>query len=115
MKVLVCGGRNFDDVEFLDETLDAYHEQFVFTKLIHGGADGADTLAGDWAHSRGVQKKVYRANWGKHGRAAGPIRNQQMLDEEHPDLVIAFEGGNGTAHMVSIAKKAGVKVIEVKL
>jgi UDP-N-acetylmuramoylalanine-D-glutamate ligase len=55
---------------------------------------------------------IYPAKWDLHGKSAGPIRNQQMLDTG-VDLVIAFPGGKGTAHMVSIAKKAGVKVVEI--
>ena len=53
---------------------------------------------------------AYPANWKKHGRAAGPIRNKQMLEEAKPDLVIAFPGGAGTANMVKQAREAGVKV-----
>jgi hypothetical protein len=56
---------------------------------------------------------VYPADWAKHGRAASPIRNQQMLDEGRPNLVVAFPGGRGTADMVRRARSAGVEVIEV--
>jgi hypothetical protein len=52
-----------------------------------------------------------KANWRKYGPAAGPIRNQQMLDWG-PDLVVAFAGGTGTAGMVALARAAGVPVIE---
>jgi UDP-N-acetylmuramoylalanine-D-glutamate ligase len=48
-----------------------------------------------------------------HGRSADPIRNRRTLDEGKPDLVVAFPGGRGTAHMVSQARAAGVRVIEV--
>lgn len=113
MIVLVCGGRDFTDDVLLEHVLDQLHEEHCFTKLIHGGAYGADTLAGTWAHWRGVPKKVYRAQWEKHGKAAGPIRNQRMLDESKPDLVVAFEGRVGTADMVSKAKKVGIAVITV--
>ena len=66
-----------------------------------------------WAKDNNMKLKVYPADWELHGKSAGPIRNQQMLIEGKPDLVLAFPGGKGTAHMVSIAKKKGVKVIEV--
>ena len=46
------------------------------------------------------------------GRKAGPIRNQRMLDDGKPDLVIAFSGGKGTAGMMAIARRAGVKIIQ---
>jgi hypothetical protein len=50
------------------------------------------------------------ADWNTHGRAAGPIRNQRMLDEVKPELVVAFPGGRGTADMVRRAREAGVNV-----
>jgi len=114
MIVLVCGGRDFDDVDFLEIRLDELHEKYNFTKLVHGGARGADVLAGDWAFSREVPRKVYRANWEMYRNSAGPIRNQQMLDSENIGLVVAFAGGRGTQDMTIRAKKAGIKVIEVK-
>lgn len=53
------------------------------------------------------------ADWEDLGRKAGPIRNQRMLDDGRPELVVAFPGGPGTAHMCRIAREAGVEVIEV--
>lgn len=113
MKVLVCGGRDFSDKEFTDRELDRLHAEHHFTLLIHGDANGADTLAGSWASIRGVPCTPVPANWKKYGRGAGPKRNQQML-AMNPDLVIAFPGGRGTAHMVGIAKAKMTRVIELK-
>lgn len=112
MKLLVCGGRTFRDQAYLDATLDALHAQTPVTLLIEGGALGADTLAHAWARKRGVACKTVPAYWGEHGRAAGAMRNERML-ALGPDLVIAFPGGSGTAHMVRIARAAGVEVREV--
>ena len=109
MKVLVCGGRDFDNFSFLSDELD----KIGITHLIHGGAEGADTLAGEWAYMNNIICTRYPALWHIYGKSAGPMRNQQMLDHGRPDLVVAFPGGKGTAHMVSIAKKANVKVIEI--
>jgi len=111
-RVLVCGGRDFNARDFAFACLDAHAASA--SVVIHGGARGADTLAGEWAMKRQrVPVIVYHADWNAHGRSAGPIRNAKMLAEGKPDLVIAFPGGKGTAHMVSIARKAGVPVIEV--
>jgi len=52
------------------------------------------------------------ANWAELGRKAGPIRNQQMLDEGKPNLVVAFPGGRGTADIVRRARAAGIEVVE---
>lgn len=83
-------------------------------KIIHGGANGADSLAHQYAHISGIPVTVYPADWKKHGRGAGPIRNAQMLTEGKPDLVVAFPGGTGTKDMVTRAKRAGVEVLEVR-
>lgn len=116
MRVLVCGGRYFSDYESLRRYLDDF---FYKRELIHanctmivGGAPGADSLAERWVrdHSYAMKIEVYKADWKKYGRAAGVIRNIQMLEEGKPDLVIVFPGGRGTANMVELARKAGVPV-----
>lgn len=109
MRVLVCGGRDFTDREWLYSVLDSLPSKPMY--VIHGGAAGADKMAGEWAKSRFIPALVFEADWKQHGRAAGPIRNQFMLDEGHPDLVIAFPGGRGTADMVRKAEAAGVPVM----
>ena len=114
MRVLVCGGRDYADRERLHAELDRLHQERRFSYLIAGGARGADTLAEQWAKARGLPHETYRADWTGLGRKAGPIRNQRMLDEGRPHLVVAFPGGRGTAHMVGIAQAAGVEVIEVR-
>lgn len=72
-------------------------------------------MASEWAAKRHgeVIERPFPADWVTLGKAAGPIRNQQMLDEAKPDWVVAFPGGNGTADMVRRARKAGVKIVEV--
>jgi hypothetical protein len=110
MRVLVCGGRNYLDANFLFATLDRMHASRRITEVITGGASGADTLAIEWAKARDIPFQIFFAAWHEHGRGAGPIRNRQMLEEGWPDLVIAFPGGHGTAGMVKLAQKAGVPV-----
>jgi len=80
--------------------------------IIEGGARGVDSAAADFAHVNFCQHRMFPAAWDLYGKAAGTIRNQQMLDEGKPDLVVAFPSKNskGTWHMVRIAKKAGVPV-----
>ena len=115
MRVLVCGGRDFGDGARLCAELAVLHAQTPFTCLIHGAAKGADEMAGAWASSRNIQVAVFQADWETYRRAAGPIRNKQMLDEGKPDLVVAFPGGRGTANMVKQALAAGVTVRQVAL
>lgn len=113
-RVLVCGGRNFNDTQFVSRTLSRIHAAEPIERIIHGGASGADRLAGMWAALRAVPVDVFPAEWAKHGRAAGPIRNETMLRVGKPDLIVAFPGGWGTADMVRRAELAGVVVFHAE-
>ena len=116
LRVLVCGGRNFgrspDERLMLSRTLDMAQPGSV----IHGAARGADTLAGSWAKEHGLPIEAFPANWRPDGpngpvdMRAGLKRNKQMLEEAKPDLIIAFPGGSGTAHMVKTANSRGFDV-----
>jgi hypothetical protein len=129
MRVLVCGGRKFSDRDLVFATLDRVHRSQPITAIIHGGAKGADALAAEWAKARHIVPYAYPPSWTdishpdaiiKHassGRAydarAGFRRNQIMLDRGRPDLVIAFPGGSGTRDMITRAKVAGVRRLEI--
>lgn len=113
MRVLVCGGRTFNDAALLTRTLDMLNENDEITCIIEGDARGADRLAGSWALVTGIEREVYPAKWDVYGKSAGYKRNMQMLVEGKPDLVVAFEGGKGTAMMVDIARNADVKTMEI--
>lgn len=115
MRVLVCGGREFYNKLLVKRTLDKLHAKTPITCLIHGGASGADFLANHWATAySGVPTEEYKYERGGTGKSAGPIRNMMMLNYGKPDLVVAFPGGKGTADMVRKARKAGIKVMEIK-
>lgn len=113
--MLVCGGRDYADKRAVYHTLDRIALEHPIGCIISGCATGADTLALDWAyddvHHPTVAVDRYRADWRTHGRSAGPIRNQRMIDEGKPDLVVAFAGGRGTADMIRRAEAAGIRVI----
>lgn len=110
--ILICGGREYADKARMREVIHLLFNHDTHT-IIHGGARGADTLAGEVAAEIGIAAKVYPADWKTHGKAAGPIRNQQMLDDGKPAMVIAFPGGKGTEDMVRRANNAGIFVIRV--
>lgn len=114
MRILVCGGRDYADQARVDQILDRVLAERGISVIIHGGARGADSLAGRWAASRGIEVAVYPADWNTHGKRAGPLRNQLMLDDGRPDAVIAFAGGRGTADMIRRARAAGLPVWEIK-
>ena len=112
---LVCGGRDFTNQQMFDAAMsDLVHQLGMPEKIVHGGARGADQMAGGWAGHHAIDIFVEHADWQTHGRSAGPMRNQKMIDAHKPDYVIAFPGGRGTADMISRAKAAHIDVIEVR-
>jgi hypothetical protein len=111
--VLVCGGRDFRDVALLNSELDLLHAESPIDCIVEGGAHGADSYAKRWASENCVDVDEYPADWRIYGKPAGPIRNQKMLSEGRPSLVLAFAGGRGTASMIRLARKAGVEVREI--
>lgn len=123
-RILVCGGRDFNDRAVVISALDSlvmargwitrkddFGNFLPSVVIIHGDARGADRIADDWAVNNWCDIESYPADWETDGKAAGPIRNQRMIDEGTPDLVVAFPGGRGTADMVRRAERAGIEVI----
>lgn len=121
MRVLVCGSRDWSDELILNVVLDGLRMRHGTIVVIHGAARGADKLADEWAKYEPMPRLPFPANWDRDGRyTAGPIRNQRMLDEAFPELVIAFKDGlrpaldkGGTEDMVRRAKAAGIPVYVV--
>ncbi len=113
MKLLVCGGRYFSDANSLQRVLDLLHSANPIHAVISGAAPGADSLAHRWAQDHHIKSERYPALWGLYKRAAGPIRNAQMIKEGQPDAVVAFPGQAGTKDMVAKALAAGLPVWEV--
>jgi hypothetical protein len=113
MRVLVCGGR--EGWQFRESALDKIlSDRGPLTAFITGGGTGVDYYAWLWASRHCPHERiVFKADWKSMGKAAGPIRNQKMIDEGKPDLVVAFRGGRGTADMVRRAKLAKIEVIEI--
>ena len=114
VRVVVTGGRDFDGRGMVDSALGAVQRKHGITALIEGGARGADRLCAAWAEQNRVPVERYPANWGEHGKRAGPIRNQQMIDEGRPDVAVAFPGGRGTADMVGRLKAASIPVWDLR-
>lgn len=108
MRVLVTGGRSYSNRNRVAEEL----RKLEPTEVICGGAPGADFLAHSWALRADVKRTAVFANWRKHGKAAGPMRNQKMVDMK-PDVVLAFPGGRGTADCVRRARAAGIPIITI--
>ena len=106
VSVLVCGGRKFGGWTAVQRVLDRISPDII----IHGAARGADSMAGRYARENNIPCRDFPAEWQRYGRSAGHRRNQQMLDEGKPDLVVAFPGGTGTQNMVKISRQQGFEV-----
>lgn len=111
-RVIIAGGRYFSDYELLKKKCDEFlhdktSEEIV---IISGHASGADSLGERYAQEKGFKIETYPADWKKYGRAAGPIRNEQMANIAN--ALVAFWDGKskGTKSMISLAKKKGLQV-----
>lgn len=111
MRLVVTGGRAFDDFDAVYRELDAINAETPVSLLIEGGADGVDSIAKLWATARFIPVETYLAEWKTHGRSAGPRRNQRMIDEGKPDAAAVFPGGRGTADMTRRIKAAGIPIL----
>ena len=114
MKVLVCGGRDFNNYKLLEDTLNKWLIPSSTDIIISGLARGADTLGVQYANAHNIQVMSFPALWNTYGKSAGYRRNEQMLIEGKPDLVIAFQGGKGTQHMIDISKSANITVKQIE-
>ncbi len=120
MRLLICGSRGWRDPHPIDAIIAGYdvisegrNERLV---IIQGDAPGADRLAKRLGRQWGAIVISEPADWDQHGKAAGPIRNQKMLDEHHPDVVYAFRSvgkSNGTDDMIRRARAAGIPTFVV--
>ena len=114
MKIIVCGGRDYgltrEERDHVRDVLLKFHNRHGVTKVITGGASGVDTVALEWARNNDIERIRCPAQWKKFGRAAGPIRNRQMIIDHKPDHCIVFPGGVGTEDMRHKAFVADVAV-----
>lgn len=134
MRLLVCGSRDFESEVLVRQMIYNYYTTYLllpdrreFT-VIEGGAKGADSHAANYIDQLAANAsefkttsgvfahEQYPADWEKYGKAAGPIRNKQMLEEGKPDYVLAFtnkplDQSKGTKNMVEQAEKAGIPIV----
>jgi len=102
----VTGGREFCDWALVDFALSRVKLSYPKAALLQGGAKGADFLCKAWAKYNDMDHEEEPADWNAHGRKAGPLRNQKMLDRGL-DFLVAFPGDDGTKDMISICHRAG--------
>src|SRR5690606_18174151 len=109
-RIIVAGGRDFNNYSLLKEKLDYYLQNLADIEIVSGGAKGADILGERYAKENGYPLKVFKADWDTHGKRAGVVRNKEMAD--YANYLVAFWNGDsrGTANMIELAKKQGLKV-----
>lgn len=109
MIIGVVGGRNFNDYQLLTEVLSNHQ----ISKIISGGARGADSLGERYAKENGIEVEIYRPDWDKYGKSAGFLRNTTIV--ENSEIIIAFWDGksHGTQDTINKCKKSGKEVIIV--
>lgn len=112
-RILVTGSRDWDDTDAICEALDAasHAGSSDMTLVVGDCPTGADRIAHQWATAAMISIDRHRADWGSHGKAAGPRRNAQMVGSG-ADLVLAFirNGSRGASHTVALARRAGIPV-----
>lgn len=110
MKLIICGGRDYQFTGEDYDKLNHIHAHFGITEIVSGGATGADFYGQVWARMSDIPIKKFEADWVKYGKPAGYIRNEQMA--KYADAVKAFPGGKGTAHMVQLGRRYKLRIIE---
>ena len=109
MKLIVAGGRDYHltlhDIRRLESSN-------AITKIVSGGASGVDNDAEKWGESRGIPVRIFKADWKRYGRCAGPLRNREMADSA--DAVALFPGGRGTTSMYNEATKRGLEIFDYR-
>ena len=112
--VLICGDRRWQNHEVVRAWL-CKLQDWGYDTVVHGACRGADMIADEEARALGFDVRPFPAKWKLYGKAAGPVRNQQMLDEGQPEIVVYFHDdlatSAGTADMVKRAQQARVLVV----
>ncbi len=114
MKLIIAGGRSFNDYALLSQKLDFLLQNQTDIEIVSGGAKGADNLGERYAKERGLACTQFPAQWDKYGKRAGMIRNEHMA--QYADALVAFWDGAsvGTQHMIQYAKQQGLNVRVVR-
>ena len=120
-RIVICGGRHFNDYEQLKTTITNFLKQRKIeienVEIVSGHCQGADMLGEQYAKEYGLKLTIFPADWQRYKRKAGPIRNKQMIEyimQTENKAVIAFvsENSKGTKQTVLLAKRAGIFVVE---
>jgi YspA, cpYpsA-related SLOG family len=110
-RILITGSRTWTDAETIRAAIRQAALRCPDAVVVHGAAHGADRLAGAAARALGLQEEQHPARWDEHGKAAGFIRNREMV-QLGADVCLAFikDGSRGATHCAALAEKTGIPV-----
>ena len=109
-RLAIVGSREFTDYERFCLVVDGYHA-FEASEIVSGGARGTDTMAERYAFERNIPIKVHVAEWNVHGKSAGPIRNQKIVDDADEMIAFVNKHSIGTFDSIRRATKKGIPVV----
>lgn len=113
--ILICGDRNWNNFKVIEDFILTLPKDTI---IVEGDCRGVDKISGYLAQKHGLEVIPVPAKWDVYGRAAGPIRNQEMLDKYKPTLVVAFhndiEHSKGTKDMIERTTNAGIEFKIIK-
>lgn len=105
MKLAIIGSRSFRNYELLKKVYDVFFARYTVTKIVSGGAQGADKLGAQLARELNIELLEFVPDWNKHGKKAGYLRNIDIVNNS--DMLLAMWDGisTGTNHSITIAKE----------
>jgi len=111
IRIAIIGSRSFDNYELLANTLEDYKNKIGL--VVSGGATGADTFGEQWADTNKIPKLIFPADWNKHSKSAGFIRNQYIVNNADAGIAFWDNKSKGTLSTIKLFEKAEkpVKVI----
>ncbi len=115
MVLAIVGSRTFDDKKLFEETMTEWivtHGQ-IPDEVVSGGAAGADTVAERWARTHNIVVNIMKPDWRRHGKAAGILRNTDIVNACTHMVAFPSEAGRGTQDSIRKARVAGKEVVVV--
>ena len=110
-KLIIAGSREFDNYPLLKEKVDFLLKNVTEDiEIVSGTARGADTLGEKYARENNFQVKLFPADWNKHGKSAGFIRNEEMAKYAYACVVFWMNNSKGTKHMIDLSQKYNLKL-----